>query len=141
MSALDDARTSALALFVQRASIGDMEKAYWELVAQGGAGTKPTTISTKTADYTMVASDSTILVNATGAMVTITLPTAASVFKNGIGQRFSIKKVDSSTNAVTVKASGSELIDGMNTSANANQYDCVTVQSNGTAYYVISRNQ
>lgn len=139
MSALDDARASALSLFVQRAGINDMEKAYWDLVAQGGVGSKPTTISTKTAAYTIALSDNMILVDATAAMVVITLPTAASAFKNGIGQRFSIKKIDSSANAVTVKGNGSELIDGMNTQLNGNQYDCLTVQSNGTAYYVVSR--
>jgi hypothetical protein len=66
-------------------------------------------------------------VDATDAAITITLPLA----ENQIARDYTIKKVDAGANAVTVQASGSDLIDGATSVTLSAQYDSVTVKSNG----------
>lgn len=83
--------------------------------------------------YTLTASDYAVLVSAAGGATTINLPAAASAS----GYIYVVKKTDSSANAVTVDGSGSETIDGSTTYVLANQYSAVTIQSNGTAWFVI----
>jgi hypothetical protein len=92
-----------------------------------------TSIVTKTGNYTAAAADETILVNASGGVVTITLPTAVGV----AGKVYTVKKIDSSTNAVTVATTSSQTIDGVTTYSLANQYGGVNVQSDGSNWYII----
>lgn len=93
--------------------------------------------SLKTANYTITTTDYTIRADASGAARIITLPTAASVFSNGSGQIFNIKKTDSSANTVTIQANGAETIDGTNTKVITSQNSTITIQSNGTSWDVI----
>lgn len=60
----------------------------------------------KTSNYTATASDYLIPVDATGGMVTITLPSATNK-----GQMIIIKKIDSSANVVRVARAGSDGIE------------------------------
>lgn len=90
--------------------------------------------STKTSNYTITGTDVVIFANATSASVTITLPTASA----NAGYRFYIKRIDSNTsNAVSIARSGSDTIDGQTSINVAAQYDCYTVVSNGTLWYII----
>jgi hypothetical protein len=91
---------------------------------------------TSTTEQLTLGDDHTKLVDATGSAVTIDLPAAAGC----VGRIYVIKKIDSSINAVTVDASGGELIDGATTYSLATQYKYVMVQSNGSAWYVIGNN-
>jgi hypothetical protein len=89
-------------------------------------------IATKITTYTIASTDQTILASATGGAFAVTLP---SVSVN-VGRYFIIKKTDSSANAVTVTpASGT--IDGASTFVLTAQYQSVTVQSDGTNWWVI----
>lgn len=90
-------------------------------------------IKTVTSDYTVIDSDYTILVNATGGNITITLPSASSLQ----GSEFNIKKIDSSVNLVTVDGNGSETIDGSTTAIIETQYESITIQSDGSNWYII----
>jgi hypothetical protein len=90
------------------------------------------TISTKTAAYTVTLTDTTLLGDATAGAFTFTLPTAASAS----GKRYSFKKIDASVNVVSIKGNGTELIDGVNTQVLPTQYTRLTIQSNGTAWYI-----
>src|SRR5690349_13165044 len=92
------------------------------------------TTVTKTANYTVTESDrdKIILVDATSGPVTISLLAAATA---GDGFRVVIKKIDSSGNAVTTDANGSETIDGALTSVLSTQYDSDNLVSNGTNWY------
>jgi len=90
-------------------------------------------IKTVTADYAMSWADESILADASSAAITVTLPDPAS-YPN---EALSIKKIDSSTNAVTVAPHGSETIDGAASVSLANQWDSVTVKSDGTNWYVL----
>lgn len=86
-----------------------------------------------TASTTVVDSDDLILADATGGAITVTLP-AASV---NAGRRFTVKKVDASANAVTYDGAGAETIDNGGTFGWTTQYSAYTIQSDGTAWWVI----
>ena len=56
------------------------------------------------------------------------------------GNRVTYKKVDSSTNAVTVTAQGAQKIDGAATYVLATQYKMVSVISDGTQWLILGAN-
>jgi len=89
-------------------------------------------IATKTADYTVTDEDATILADGTSASVTITLPTASSV----TGHVFTIKAIDVN-NTVSIATTSSETIDGSSASITLTLYQSVTVQSDGTSYWIL----
>lgn len=93
----------------------------------------PISISTKNTNYTYLSTDKLLLGDATSGGITLTLPAAAS----STGKVFMAKKIDSTGNAVTVKANASELIDGANTVVINSQYVAITMVSNGTQWYLI----
>lgn len=116
---------------------GEFQRKKWEerisrLVLYGAEGVKKdlTSVSTST---TLNDSHWTVLVDASGGAVTITLPAAA----DHKYREYNIKKIDSSAYAVTVDGNGSETIDGATTQVISAQWDCVTVHCNGTAWFVI----
>lgn len=93
----------------------------------------PVTVSTKTSNYTLMLTDFVILGDCTSAAFTLSLPTAAT----GVGRIYFLKKIDSSANVLTVQANGAELIDGNNTFLLPSQWQCITIVSSGTAWYII----
>lgn len=94
------------------------------------------TTTPKTANYNaLAASDSTILVNATSGAITIYLPVAAG----NTGQTFTIKKVDSSGNAVILNSFVGDLFDGASTLSLTTQWSAVTVQSDNDNWLVIAK--
>jgi len=95
-------------------------------------GSFGTNLVTKTADYTADGTDSTIIIDASGANVTITLPAAA----NCEGRIYNIKAVDI-TNTATVDGNGAETIDGSATYVFISQYESITIQSDGTEWWII----
>ena len=101
-----------------------------------GTGNLATGIVAKSADYTATTSDGTIEVDATAGAKTITLFAASS----NPGKILTIKKIDSSGNAVTIDGNASETIDGATTLSLASQYSTATIQVNaaGTAWYKLS---
>ena len=97
-----------------------------------------TAVIAKTTTYTVTAADNGKLIkaDATAGAFTITLPAAATA---GDGFEVSVKKVDSSANAVTLDADGSETIDGDTDVSLPNQFDVVTVRSDGTSWQVLTQ--
>lgn len=95
-----------------------------------------TATSAKTGAYTVVLADrnSVILGDATSAAFTVTLPAAATA---GNGFVITIKKTDSTANAVTVDANASETIDGDLTIALNRQNESVTIVCNGSTWRVL----
>jgi hypothetical protein len=91
------------------------------------------TRAVSTTPYTVVATDRTILVDATGGARTVNLPTAASAKWRVL----KIKKIDSSANTVTVDGSGAETIDGAATQVIAAQYASFTIQSDGATWWIL----
>jgi len=95
-----------------------------------------TALSSKSADYTAVATDSTLLVDATAAARTITLPAASGA----TGRIYVVKKTDAGGNSVTVDANASGTIDGATTYVLATQYKFVAIQCDGSNWHVIGAN-
>lgn len=96
-------------------------------------GALGTPIVTKTAAFTATMANSTLLGDATTAAFSFTLPTASTA----IYKTFTFKKIDASANAVTIQASGAELIDGANTAPILSQYAAINVQSDGTSWWIL----
>ena len=97
------------------------------------AGSIAMPITTKTADYTAGASDYTILVSCSSANITITLPAVASY----VGRIYNIKKIDATGYTVIIDGNSSETIDGALTQTISTQYETITIQNNGSAWYII----
>jgi hypothetical protein len=72
-------------------------------------------------------------IDASGGALSVFLPAAA----DNLDRVISVKKIDSSANAVTVDGNGSETIDGVTTKSLASQYDGITVISNGTSWEIV----
>jgi len=88
----------------------------------------------KTAAYTITAFDDFMVCDATTAAFTVTLPPIANVIE---GKEYNIKKIDSSTNIVTVAGDGAETIDGAATVAIGTQYESITIKKSGTNWWII----
>lgn len=88
---------------------------------------------TKTGNYTTTADDYTILCDASGGSFTIDLLAAAS-YTNGI---YHLKKIDSSANTIPVDGNGSETIDGALTAVLTAPYESITIQSDGSNWWII----
>lgn len=92
-------------------------------------------IATKTAGYTVTASDDLLLCNTNS--VTFTLPAAAS----NSGKVLRFKKIGSDANACTIARAGSDTIDGATSLLLPSQYDNATIVSDGTAtWHVVASN-
>lgn len=90
-------------------------------------------VVSKAAAYTASHNDL-VLVDASGAGVTITLPTVSALMK---GMQVGIKKTDSSANVVTVATPGSETIDGANTLSLTTQYESYILISDGSNWHIL----
>ena len=94
--------------------------------------TRPS-VATKTTTYTAGDTEEVILCDATGGAFTVTMPTA--VGKSGIA--YSIKKIDSSANAVKVDGDSAETIDGDADFDLIAEDESITVTSDGTEWWII----
>lgn len=91
-------------------------------------------ITVKTTNYTLIGNDDVLLVDATSGVITITLP-KISIAE---GCTYVVKKVDSSSNAVTIDPDGSETIDGATTHVLSSQYDRVEfIADAGRGWHII----
>lgn len=81
------------------------------------------------ADHT-VGEESLLIVDASAGDVTVTLPAAAG------GRLISVKKIDASSNTVTLQPSGGETIDGGVTATITVQWTTLTLQEVGGAWYI-----
>ena len=89
----------------------------------------------KSANYTVLTSDrnKVLLVDATAGNITITLPSSASAAS---GFEITVKKIDSSTNTVTIDGDASETIDGSTTYVMRNQYDDAVLVADATNWHI-----
>jgi len=92
-------------------------------------------VKSVTANYTATASDRVILCDATSNSITVSLPSASGI----TGRVYTIKKVDSSTNTVTVDPAGTETIDGASTYSLSSQWDFVTIVSDGSNWVIVAK--
>jgi hypothetical protein len=87
----------------------------------------------KSAAYTVTASDGIIECDVTSAAFTITLPTAVGI----AGRMYAFVKTDTSVNAVTIDGAGAETINGALTKTLSVQYDTLIIYSNGTNWLIL----
>lgn len=99
-----------------------------QIVTQATQTITPTT--TQTGSYTASNRDC-VLCDASGGAFTVTLPSAAT------DVYVTTKKIDSSTNAVTVATPNTETIDGTSSLSLSSQYDSSTIVSDGTNYFIV----
>lgn len=90
-------------------------------------------IVTKTTDYTATTADYTILVDATAANRTITLPPSSA----NQGRVYNIKKIDVSINTVIIDPNGTELIDLQLTKVISSQFGNAQLQCDGSNWWII----
>lgn len=102
--------------------------ATWQPAQSGGV----MNIVSKSAAYSANAWDF-VVADATTAF-TVTLPTAAAA---GSGSRVSVKKIDSSTNAVSIVVSGGGAIDNVTNDGISTQWQSCDYLSNGTQWFKI----
>lgn len=97
-------------------------------------GSFATAYSAKTAAYTLLApNDNAITADATTAAFNVTLPTAVG----NSGLRFTVKRINSGANAVTLVTTSSQTIDGLSTYVLNRQNDVVTVMSDNANWRVV----
>lgn len=70
------------------------------------------TIRTITSNVTLDPQDTIVFVDASGGNRTVTLPLTSAVLSSNVGKPIYIKRVDSSSNTVTVSAGSGENIEG-----------------------------
>jgi hypothetical protein len=90
------------------------------------------TVTTKSSNYGITATDEVVLGNASGGSILLTLPTAV-----GNTNLYRIKKTDSSANTVTVGTTASQTIDGSTTAVIRVQNVSVSVVSDGANWFII----
>jgi hypothetical protein len=105
---------------------------------KGNLKTNGQTLSliSKTASYTATLSDEIITGNTTSSAFTITLPTAV----DKTGQTYTIKRMNSGSNNLTVGTTSSQTIDGSTTYVLTTQYKYVKVVSDGANWIIVGNN-
>lgn len=94
----------------------------------------PGVIASHSSAYSVNPTDQTILATGGSGGITVTLPAAATV----TGQKFTIIKADNGAGAITVATTSSQTINSATTQSLASQYNRITVQSDGSNWWIIS---
>jgi hypothetical protein len=85
---------------------------------------------------TIVDTDEYVFVNAASGSVTVTLPSATG----RDGQTYTIKRIDESSNTVTIANASSQLIDGQSSYSLDRQWSLVTIVANGNTWMIVAKN-
>lgn len=101
------------------------------------AGSMSLAIRTVSANATLNENDNTVLVNTTSAAVTVSLPTASGI----AGRVYTIKKIGTGgiDKELTITPAGSATIDGGSSYVIYNDFTYVTLQTDGTNWYIIKK--
>lgn len=142
-----DAATSARGVVTTIAQAFAGTKSFRDSILIGGTGAPNSTaqlsgsvslaIRTITASDNATATDNTILANTTSAPLTVTLPTAGGI----TGRIYTIKKVGTGDvdNPLTINPSGGAKIEGGTTYVIYNDWTYVTLQTDGSNWYIIKK--
>ena len=95
---------------------------------------KQVTITVGDSPYSILPTDGTIRVDASGGAVTVVAPLVA----DGPGFRYDVKRIDNTpANAVTLTGSGAELIDSHAAGINISTLSSYTIKAHTTGYDII----
>lgn len=102
-----------------------------KLDVNGGLSTK---LYQAASAYVISVDDSIITADATSEAFTVTLPSAVGI----AGREYTVKKIDNSSNIVTIGTTSSQTIDGRTSLALMGQWDCGVVVSDGSNWIIKS---
>lgn len=105
-------------------------------ITSGNLGKQILDATAKTANYTLTTSDRFITVDATSGNKSVFVPAASG----NTGIVWIVKKIDSSSNTVTIDPDASETIDGASTYVLTAQNQAVSFTSNGTNIVILQNN-
>jgi len=126
----DSTNTQIPAVVIQQGSGSNLDADTVDGADLADLSTALTQVQSETGSYT--ASDGDIvLADASSTTITVTLPSPSS------GDIVSIKKTDSSSNAVIIDTPGAETIDGQANLSINSQYSARTIVSDGSDYFII----
>jgi len=96
-------------------------------------------VAAKTTTYGATKNDYTILCDASGGVFNINLLSLSDAYDSiyEVGLILNIKKIDSSSNVITIDGSGPQTIDGTITKQLTMQYDCITIQAGPSEWSII----
>ena len=97
-------------------------------------GSRHTISKLVTANYTIDDLTEVTNVDATSGPITITLPLISA----NVGRLVTVRKIDSTGNAVTVQTSGSDLFQGVSSTILGSQWDVLSIDNDGSDWYVSS---
>lgn len=103
-------------------------------LATGAVG-KDNVTASKTTTYAATTDDDFIPCNAASGAFTVTLYAASG----NSGRRITLKKTDSTLNQVTIEGNGTETIDGALNKKLSTQYETITLECDGSNWYIDSR--
>lgn len=130
----DDVGSSTLLTLDSTGKLGlGVSSPLTRLHISGGVTIEPTSISSNT---TLDETHSVVDVNATSGNIVLTLPSASGIS----GRQYIITKSDASANTVTIDADGTETINGELNVVLNDQFDYITIRSNGTNWFTQSSN-
>lgn len=98
-----------------------------------GGSTAWNVVTVTSATYNMTNTNDVILADATSNSVAVTLPDPTTATKKPLN----IKRIDSSTNSVSINPKNTETMDGEAIKYLYSQYDSLTFVTNGTNWYII----
>jgi len=81
----------------------------------------------------VVLTDYTVLVDATSGAITVNLPSASTAGEVVLN----IKKIDATSNNVTIDPASTETIDGVATYVLKKQWNSVSLQCNGVSWFIL----
>ena len=107
----------------------------WAAPSGGGGGSFSATVISHSSTYTESNTSGYVisLTDATSGNIVANLPSASS----STGFVYTVKKINSNSNIITVTANGSDKIDGNSTATLTTQYQSITIVSNGTNWSII----
>jgi hypothetical protein len=98
-------------------------------------GSEAKALVTLGASTTLNDTNYTVLINSTLGSIVVALPSALTC----TGRIYVLKRIDSSVNSININPFGSETIDGSTLYPLPNQYDAITIQSDGTNWSIIGK--
>jgi hypothetical protein len=104
----------------------------WQTAVTNGLAVGVQTVNIPTATA-LNAGRGVTLCDCTTTPITVPMPAAATL----TGQMLWIKKIDSTSNAVTIDGNGSETIDGAASITLTSQYQSITLVSDGTNWFIV----
>ena len=90
-------------------------------------------VTKTTGTYTLDTTYDVVLCNCAGGAITLNLPAVAT----SAGFGYTIKKIDSSANTVTIDGNAGELIDGVITQTINYQWTAIQIVCDGAAWYIV----